>query len=43
MTPDPFAACKERTVVRVLLLDGMMLTDAHTTRARLHFVQGFRQ
>jgi hypothetical protein len=38
MTPDPFAACEERAVVRVVLHDGTVLTGAYTSRARLHFV-----
>ncbi len=36
--PDLWAACEERSVVRVTLADGQVLTGAYTSRVGLHFL-----
>ena len=36
--PNPFAACEERAVVRLVLADGSARTGSYTGRAGLHFL-----
>ncbi len=36
--PDLWAACKERSVIRLTLADGQMLTGSYTSRVGLHFL-----
>jgi len=35
---DLWAACEERSVIRLTLADGQMLTGSYTSRAGMHFL-----
>jgi len=37
-SPDLWAACEERSVVRLTLADGHILTGHYTSRAGMHFL-----
>jgi len=37
-SPDLWAACEERSIVRLTLHEGRILTGHYTTRAGMHFL-----